>query len=118
MSGSGKCGEDGLCTTCWAIQHDEHAPTLRAQRDKLRAVLDEIQVALEATTLSDNRRTSELIIPAPRQERWWDAQIANMVGQVVTLDGRKTIVKWSGPLDGSPEEGAGAVVLIVEALDG
>lgn len=32
----GRCGEVGLCVTCWAQVHDEHLTTVKSERDDAR----------------------------------------------------------------------------------
>lgn len=94
------------------MSHKAEMAALRAECARLREALESI---VANVSVASGKRISELVIPAPRLDRWWERQVAEMVGQVVTVDGRRATVKWSGPLDGTPEEGASAIVLIVEA---
>lgn len=55
-----------------------------------------------------------IILPAPRATRWYEMQIAGMVGQTVEVNGAPMTVVFAGPLDGSPEEGASQMELIID----
>lgn len=40
---SGACGDVGLCVTCWQKKNDLHVSTIKAERDALRAELDQLR---------------------------------------------------------------------------
>lgn len=55
-----------------------------------------------------------IVLQAPYPERWWERQIAGMVGRSATVDDVVMTITRAAPLDGSPLDGATLMELILE----
>lgn len=70
----GKCGEDGLCGTCWAKREGVHVPTLRANlrlvEEELRQAREERDNWKERAGANDQDREDESQLRAEAEANW------------------------------------------------
>lgn len=59
-----------------------------------------------------------IVLQAPYPHRWFESQIAGMVGRSAKVDEEVMRITFAAPLDGSPLDGATLMELRLEPLPG